>query len=450
MEEEKGKSNLEDPWRVEMNCCGFETYDPLPTEGSPEVQRAAKGKHLQRRCGQWLSTISLMLALLLPLVLASFFNSLFKRQAAIIKQLEKEVSESSDAQRRVDNLIKRLKVQQRELGASVTELEKIVLPSSSPATTKPSYHPSFTFSTSSLTLSPALDPTKQTDDRFDNTLNWYREECYSFYDDKTREQPQRRIQPQMKALEDFCPGGRGKATVQAHDRQEAMLIPELNAVYIEIRKSDSTTIRNIFGNVWSIYFTLPESKDRDPVECEFFGRRRSSLCLTAEQIQNLVIFSFVRDPVERFYSSVKQAHINWNRETFSCSDIDDWLHKMDGQNKQCHHDEHLETQTFSLSTPIHPDSLPEDLKDRQKYMVPMDFIGKVENLREDIHRLLKLVERRNNKKITDKEYAKVELWLSKHSNPGGKLKEQVMACRNATIDDWVKNVYSQDRACFGY
>jgi len=83
-------------------------------------------------------------------------------------------------------------------------------------------------------------------------------------------------------------------------------------------------------------------------------------------------------------------------------------------------------------------------------MVPMDFIGKVENLREDIHRLLKLVERRNNKKITDKEYAKVELWLSKHSNPGGKLKEQVMACRNATIDDWVKNVYSQDRACFGY
>merc|ERR1740129_2503082 len=66
--------------------------------------------------------------------------SKFSKQAAIIKQhelammrnvsqmtsLEKQVSDVTDAQRRVDNLIERLKVQQKDLNEAVTTLESSV------------------------------------------------------------------------------------------------------------------------------------------------------------------------------------------------------------------------------------------------------------------------------------------------------------------------------------
>jgi len=284
------------------------------------------------------------------------------------------------------------------------------------------------------------------------TLKWSDPECYNHYEQIGKEILPGRIQVQTKCLEDFCPGGRGKATTINHGVQEALIIDGLQAIYVENRKSSSSTIRKIFQNTFGMHWTLPKNKWSDH-DCGVFFHRESSRCLTKSQLDNFFIFTFVRDPVSRFYSSVAQAHEHQNRykyKNFTCSEIDDWIGRMSGPNLKCDFDQHLETQTFGLSTLIHQNAAIGSLQPDKSYMIPMDFIGKVENFREDFMTLLELIEGRNGKKISIDKRRKIEKMLGRKVNTHDGLKEAVYQCRNEQYDQKVRNIYEQDMVCFDY
>jgi len=309
------------------------------------------------------------------------------------------------------------------------------------------------------------------------TLNWFTEECFRFYDDNSTKEHLRRserasqsnqpkvtrqansahtlrgIHPQFKTLEDTCNGGRNHSTFPYHGSQEASIIMELNAVYIENRKCASTTIRNLFGTVFDLHHHWNERishkfpYDMGPFpECNIFNNRTTSLCYSKRQINDLFFFSFVRDPIDRFYSGVDQASKDYKIEEFRCSDIHHHLNILTAPPK-CNHNNHLESQAYSLSTPISAKASPADGK---KYMIPLDFIGRVENLREDLIRMLKIIEKRNGKNITDAQWQIIEERLNHHENSASERKFTFKTCMTEEINERIKEIYAQDRVCFGY
>lgn len=171
------------------------------------------------------------------------------------------------------------------------------------------------------------------------------------------------------------------------------------------------------------------------------NKRFSSLCLTQHEVENLYFFSFVRDPVERFYSSVKQSMVMNKKSNITCPEIWEYLEIL--QNRTCGLDHHLETQSFSLSTPILTQL-------GGKYQVPLDFIGKLENFEEDFIQLLENVEVKNNATIPSLTKEKMLQSVKKRKNRGGAKKEMVDRCRTEEMDAMVRRVYAQDIECFQY
>jgi hypothetical protein len=148
--------------------------------------------------------------------------------------------------------------------------------------------------------------------------------CSDFYADQipknsgTTHNRDARLQPQIKAYEDRCDGGRAAAAWPVHVAQEMVVIYPLNIIYIEVRKASSTTLRSAFANIFHSHYencnkpgySVPR---RGPGGC-MYGKRCTTFCLNEthmpnyeDLINNFFTFTFVRDPVERFYSSWIQA-----------------------------------------------------------------------------------------------------------------------------------------------
>ena len=273
---------------------------------------------------------------------------------------------------------------------------------------------------------------------------WYTDECRAFYS------PPPSINgpffSQIKSLEDFCPnGGRMGAFVQDIDQMEINIISELNLAYVDNRKAATVALRFIKSFQKSLILQCDNEGPEFQYCCtKIYGKcRYATPCLSETQLENLYFFTFVRDPVERFYSSFKQYMNTFRIDTITCDDMWDVLYKM--KNHTCGVDEHFMSQSFSLSSPILKDPTGPLLQ------VPMNFIGKFENLTSEFMHLLEIAELRKNVTISQKRKERVTQILTKKTNSSpGKVKTQILQCRTENMDAIVSEIYGQDIKCFGY
>lgn len=243
--------------------------------------------------------------------------------------------------------------------------------------------------------------------------------------------------------EDFYKkGGRRKAMEPNHVANEVVISNAYKFIYVENRKGASSTIREALKT----YFNISWSGSTCPVRpgdardwCLFnFNHRCTSMCLDQKHIESYFFFSFVRDPVDRFVSGYKQAwHHRFKKQGIETGNVSHMNKVLDRILKEHYHtDEHLETQAMSLGTRWMD-------RDGKTYRIPLDFIGRVENLEEDFKRVMDEIQKRNSKPLPKG----VRLT---HANQGGKVALATRQVLDSALQDKILSCYAQDRVCFGY
>lgn len=164
--------------------------------------------------------------------------------------------------------------------------------------------------------------------------------------------------------------------------------------------------------------------------------------------------------MERFWSSLKQQAVVESMESIPSQTLAHLLHRI--QDGNCDFDHHFESQAMSLSSPhmFSPQSkeheilskdnvgvAPDRQESKQNFMVPVDFIGRMEHLQEDFLQLMHIIQQRTGRlpQATVDEIAKD---LVQPRNSGGKLKDTVLELRTPAIDAIVRKIYAQDINCF--
>ena len=260
-----------------------------------------------------------------------------------------------------------------------------------------------------------------------STELWYSDACQLAHVDSTAHfsanKKSRISLPRTVVLEDFCPGGRGHAN-------EVVVVPQLSLIYVTTRKVASSRIQDVLQRVYGADRKICAGKSH---ECSRFADERcTSMCLTETEIQNSFVFAVVRDPVERFYSSLSQAEKGWEFN-FTLDDAVDTLEAM--QSGKCGHELHFETQARVLSTPI--------LDGRRS--IPIDFIVRMENLVDDFLEMLRVAEVRTGKSTSHTEFTMIQDMLATKSNQ----RRNSWPFRTRELDTMVGWAFHQDVACFG-
>ena len=266
---------------------------------------------------------------------------------------------------------------------------------------------------------------------------WNSPQCQSFYrkgywDD--RQTPNNKL----LVAEDLFYSGRGFAMgAFHHEANEVFISKEHKLVYVEVRKAASSTIRQIlrdyFSGSWTCTIVVNGIPSPVPA-CTVFDGRCSTLCLTEEELSDYFFFSFVRNPLDRFYSGYQQACQSQDH-TMSQEHMFRVLRNMTANNY--YWDPHLETMAYSLSSPVQVGGVYRS--------APVHFIGKVENLKNDFLQLLTILKNRR----LEGAFPDVEEQLNLMHNHNEATKEARLL-GNATSDALIQQAYAQDFACFGY
>jgi len=237
-------------------------------------------------------------------------------------------------------------------------------------------------------------------------------------------------------------GGRRKAMKPNHVANEVVISDTYKFIYVENRKGASSTIRKALKQYFNITWsgpTCPVRKGDARDWCLFnFNYRCTSMCLDQNHIESYFFFSFVRDPVDRFVSGYKQAwHHRFKHEGIEIGKTSHMNWVLDRILKEHYHtDEHLETQAMSLGTRWMD-------RDGNTLRIPMDFIGRVENLEDDFKRVMDEIQKRASKPLPR------GLRLQ-HENQGGTVALATRQVLDSELRDKVLSSYAQDRVCFGY
>lgn len=249
--------------------------------------------------------------------------------------------------------------------------------------------------------------------------------------------------------------------------------------------------------------------------CSFKSKFCSSLCLTPAMLSSYVVFSFVRDPVERvrvlalstprfcsldragrrrclhaaptrqksltqrcvvcaqFWSALATAATT-RAPTLAPTRYADVVSMLEGmQHGRCSQgggrgrfNVHLATQTLSLSTATSPSHVTHRPSERRpRWMLPIDYIGRVEHLQEDFQELLTLLHAVTGRQLSPARSAALNLTLGSKASVTARETASATTCahkdktgawtrctelrlRNATMDAVVRRTYAQDIACF--
>jgi len=261
--------------------------------------------------------------------------------------------------------------------------------------------------------------------------------------EKQHQKQERTRLPVPMVSEDFYKnGGRRKAMKPNHVANEVVISNTYKFIYVENRKGASSTIREALRKYFNITWsgpTCPVRKGDTRDWCLFnFNHRCTSMCLDQQHIESYFFFSFVRDPVDRFVSGYKQAwHHRFKNQGIEIGKTSHMNWVLDKILKEHYHtDEHLETQAMSLGTRWLD-------RDGITYRIPMDFIGRVENLENDFKRVMDKIQQRSSTPLPK------GLMLA-HENQGGKVALATRQVLDSALREKVLSSYAQDRVCFGY
>eukprot|EP00286_Rhodomonas_abbreviata_P011234 CAMPEP_0181332050 /NCGR_PEP_ID=MMETSP1101-20121128/24861_1 /TAXON_ID=46948 /ORGANISM="Rhodomonas abbreviata, Strain Caron Lab Isolate" /LENGTH=735 /DNA_ID=CAMNT_0023441617 /DNA_START=11 /DNA_END=2218 /DNA_ORIENTATION=+ len=288
------------------------------------------------------------------------------------------------------------------------------------------------------------------------TEHWNSPTCQEFYKTATSDRARQEwyikakalnlthiMNPPQKVLESFAPGGRGRAVAGHPGPNEIVVSDKYKFVYVNVRKSASTSsmkvLKDVFGATWGL---KGKSRADCPVKkgCQRYGWRCTSTCLDRQHLEGYFVFTFVRHPVERFYSSLKQVeevrHSMMNLDLSNCDKYYSGLKsRLDEMSRGRVRNDHLETQAYSLSTTVSIDGLKGSLK--------YDWLGDATRFDEELPVLFALIEKHSGQRVPPPPAVQ-------HSRPGGTVKEKVTKCRSTKTDALVAKTMKQDMACFGF
>jgi len=238
-------------------------------------------------------------------------------------------------------------------------------------------------------------------------------------------------------LEDFHPGGRRFSIGAMAGAQEVHLVPEYNIAYITIRKCASLSIRSFLesiGGKWSGWC---------PQWCQIYGNRCSTLCITREHIKRYTFFTFVCDPIERFwkaYTTYYEGRGLPKRKAELRMSQSEMMMILDEIGKHGFvADHHFQTQSFALSSPLRD-------SDGPPKPIPIGFIGSAETFSESWKELQGLVRSKYGKNLpsnTHRDRHRI-IWSDEEKLV---LKKKMFT---PMVRKRVQEVYAQDIVCLGY
>eukprot|EP00592_Proboscia_alata_P017912 CAMPEP_0194400178 /NCGR_PEP_ID=MMETSP0174-20130528/127063_1 /TAXON_ID=216777 /ORGANISM="Proboscia alata, Strain PI-D3" /LENGTH=290 /DNA_ID=CAMNT_0039196653 /DNA_START=975 /DNA_END=1844 /DNA_ORIENTATION=+ len=215
------------------------------------------------------------------------------------------------------------------------------------------------------------------------------------------------------------------------NHEDAIISQSYKFAYVDVVKAGSSTIRGKLGSVLHLSWK-PENADFGKFnieKCSGHRGRVTTKCANTKIFQNISVFSFVRDPVAKFESGVRQAKVQskWLKD----KNADDILEIVLNGPRGKWVNEHLEPSTFRLKT-----------KSKDGDFLEYDFIGRLEFFDHDWKEVVARFDapKHLRKRLTQK--SKVE--NAKKRGGGSKLSEKgiLKMCKSER--------YRYEWACFGY
>lgn len=247
----------------------------------------------------------------------------------------------------------------------------------------------------------------------------------------------------------------GRLSCVGHEANEIIMVPQYKIAYVVVRKAASSTMQHMLRAV----FGASQNKcGRSAVgacgEWPAWGqgepRRCTANCLTSVDLEGYFVFSVVRHPVKRFYSSLYQAslqdsvpmEISMLNGDRVANTLRQWLannftrrhgdaHGAEGYNQ------HFETQIMSLTSPLQ-DGAP----------VSIDFIGRSENLEGDLKIMFDAATRKTGILVQSTLVEKaIRAVQTLHRDSKGVMHDAVAALRSPLINTLVQAAYDGDIRC---
>eukprot|EP00961_Rhodomonas_salina_P166404 2242399-Rhodomonas_salina.2 len=254
---------------------------------------------------------------------------------------------------------------------------------------------------------------------------------------------------QTCVLEDLAEGGREFARTDLEARpvllaSEVTVVHEYKFVYVCVRKAASSAIHTILDEVFGVDVYAGSSCPNNTSR-EHLIYRCTTLALTEEVLRDYFFFTYVRDPLARFYSGVVQLAENQDAgfvldRVNGPEQLAALLYDM--QRLSFIPNDHLETQAFVLSSPV--------LVAGRVEMVDFDWIEWSERLGQSFPRLLDRIEAHAGKHIPAALRARSEALAAEFKNvqAASRYSEMVKSWRTDWLDQLVRETYKQDFACF--
>jgi len=220
---------------------------------------------------------------------------------------------------------------------------------------------------------------------------------------------------------------------------EVTLSRKYKFIYVTVRKAGSSSVGNVLRKLFHATVHRRSSCPGAPLYELRSNRRCTSLVVNETMWRDFFVFTFVRDPIERFWSSASQSNKNKRLKVQhkDCAVVRrNLVNLLTGMKEQARSPEsHWETQASSLSTPV--------VLRGAVGMLDFDFIGDVARFSSSLPSLLARIEENAGKRLP----VKAKLAAAKEAkNPSGST---IKRCRTAEIDRLVQEVYEHDVACFG-
>jgi hypothetical protein len=223
-----------------------------------------------------------------------------------------------------------------------------------------------------------------------------------------------------------------KRPAAPHEDQEVVILPEQRVFYIIGKKCGSSTTRHFFETFFGVAFRNATKNDGEwCTKADLLvSRVCPSLAIDDEIVNNYFIFGITRDPIQRFYSALKEANLQAALEGLpvpfkSRDDILRLLTQHIGINGTCGYDRHLESQLTELFTPFSSEQRRPHLKHEAR-MLPLDFVGSVDNLAEDIVAALVLASRRTGIPLDDDMVGKYYRFLKATHRRPSSAKDKIL------------------------